>query len=87
MIYVGECAGSCSVGRLLKRWIDTIKGCLKKRGLDIRQARRMVRDKSLWQGFESMGDEPLILTRWHSYMMKPLKGGSPSVAKPLNLRA
>ena len=30
-IYVGQCAGSCSVGRLWKRWIDTKKDCLKKR--------------------------------------------------------
>ena len=35
--YVGECAGSRSVGRLLKRCIDTVKDCLKKRGLDVRQ--------------------------------------------------
>ena len=50
-VYVGECAGSCSVGRPRKRWIYTVKECLKKRGLDIRQARRMVQDKSEWQGF------------------------------------
>ena len=34
-VYVGECAGSCSVGRPQKRWIDTIKECLRKRGLDV----------------------------------------------------
>ena len=36
-VYVGECAGSCSVGRLWKRWINTMKECLKKkkRGLDV----------------------------------------------------
>ena len=50
-VYVGECAGSRSVGRPWKRWIDTVKDCLKKRGLDIRQARRMVHDTSVWQGF------------------------------------
>ena len=50
-VYVGECAGSCSVGRLRKRWIDTMKDCLRKRGLDVRQARRMVHDRSEWQGF------------------------------------
>ena len=38
--YVGECAGSHSVGRLQKRWIDA----MKKRGLNVRQARRMVQD-------------------------------------------
>ena len=30
------------------------------------------------------GDELLVLTRCYSYM-KPLKGGSPSVAKPTTL--
>ena len=35
-VYVGECAGSHSVGRLRKRWIETMKECLKKRGLDVR---------------------------------------------------
>ena len=39
--YVGECAGNCSVDRLRKRWIDTMKDCL-----DVRQARRMVQDRS-----------------------------------------
>ena len=37
-VYVGECAGSRSVGRPRKRWIDTVKECLRKRGLDVRQA-------------------------------------------------
>ena len=72
-VFVGECAGSCSVGRPRKRWIDNIKVCLKKRGLDVRQARRMVHDRSVWWGFvrgECMGhclrDEPLTLMRCHS---------------------
>ena len=30
-VYVGECAGNCSVCRLWKRWIDTVKKCLKKK--------------------------------------------------------
>ena len=38
-VYVGEGAGSCSMSKLQKRCIDTVKGCLKKRGLDVRQAR------------------------------------------------
>ena len=46
-VYVGECGGRCSAGRPRKRWIDTVKDCLKKRGLDIRQARRMVHDRSV----------------------------------------
>ena len=28
-VHAGECAGSCSVGRLGKRWIDTKKECLE----------------------------------------------------------
>ena len=64
-VYLGECAGSCSVGRLRKRWIDTMKKCLKKRDLDVRQARRMIQDSSEWRGNmgRSPGDEPLTLTR------------------------
>ena len=50
-VYVGECAGIRSVGRLRKRWIDIVKECLKKRCLDVRQARRMVPDKSEWRVF------------------------------------
>ena len=30
-VYIRECAGSRSVGRLRKKWIDTVKECLKKR--------------------------------------------------------
>ena len=30
-LYSGECAGSRSVGRLWKRWIDIMKDCVKKR--------------------------------------------------------
>ena len=39
-VYIGECADSHSVGRLLERWVDTVKDCLRKRGLDVRQGRR-----------------------------------------------
>ena len=39
-VSVEEFAGSCSVVRPRKRWIDAVKDCLKKRGLDVRQARR-----------------------------------------------
>ena len=31
IVYVGECAGSLSVGRPRKRWIDIVKECLRKR--------------------------------------------------------
>ena len=50
-VYVGECAGSRSMGRPRKRWINTVKDCLRKRGLDVGQARRMVQDRSEWRGF------------------------------------
>ena len=46
-VYVGVCAGNCSEGRMQKRWIDSVKDCLKKRGLNVRQARRMVKDRSV----------------------------------------
>ena len=45
-VYVEVCAGSRSMGRPWKKWIDTMKECLKKRGLDVWQARRMGQDKS-----------------------------------------
>ena len=50
-VYVREYAGSRSVSIPQKRWIDTVKECLKKRGLDIRQARRMVQDRCKRRGF------------------------------------
>ena len=50
-VYIGESAGSRSVGRPQKRWIDTVKECLMKRGLDARQTRRMVQDRIEWRGF------------------------------------
>ena len=41
-VYVRECAGSRSVGRPRKRSIDTVKDCLKKRGLDFRHDSCMI---------------------------------------------
>ena len=49
--YVRQCAGSHSVCRPRKRWLDTLKDCFKKRRLDVRQARRMVHDRSVWREF------------------------------------
>ena len=40
--YVIVCAGSSSVDRLRKRWIDIMKDSIRKGGLDVRQARRRV---------------------------------------------
>ena len=47
-IYVGVCGVSHS-GRpqKKKRWTDNVKDCLKERSLDVREARRMVHDKSV----------------------------------------
>ena len=50
-VYLEESAGSLSVGRPRKGWIDTMKEYLRKRGLDVRQTRRMVLDRSRWREF------------------------------------
>ena len=42
-VYIGECGG-CRRGVLI------LKDYLKKEGLDVRQARRMVHDRSVWWG-------------------------------------
>ena len=72
-VYVGVCAGSRSLGRLRKKWIDTVKDCLRKTGLDVTQAKRMVQDRSERRGFvrgecmgHSPGDELQTLARCHS---------------------
>ena len=82
-IYIRKYAGSRSVGKPWKRWIDTLKECLKKRGLDVRQTRKMVQDKSEWWGFvrgnawgiaQGMNPRPwwdTTVVGCHSYM-KPL---------------
>ena len=40
----------CSIDRLWKRWNDTVKDWLKK-SLPVRQAGRVVHDRSEWQWF------------------------------------
>ena len=50
-VYVGEFAGIRSVDRPRKRWIDAVKEYLKKRGVDVRETRRMVQDRSEWREF------------------------------------
>ena len=50
-VYERECAGSRLLGRPRKRWIDSVNDCLKKRGLNIRQAKNMVYDRNEWRGF------------------------------------
>ena len=46
-----KCVGSLSVSGPRERWIDNVKECLRKRGLDIRQAKKMVQDRCKWRGF------------------------------------
>ena len=50
-VYVGELTVKRGVRRSRKRWIDTAKDCLKKRGLDVSQARKMVHYRNVWRGF------------------------------------
>ena len=71
-VYLGECVGSRSVGRPRKRWIDAVKDCLKKIGLDVRQARRVACMAGVREGEcmgRSPGDDPLTLTRCYSCEM------------------
>ena len=56
-----------------------LNDCLKKLGLNVRQARRMVYNRIEWQEFVrgecyecSPGDEPLTLTRCYSSGLSPL---------------
>ena len=55
-VYGGMCACSCSVGMPQKMWIYTVKDCLKKTGLNVRQAGRMVHDECMVGIF--VGDHP-----------------------------
>ena len=50
-VYVGGRAGVRSLDRPRKKWFHTVKECLKKRGLAVGQARRMVQVSCKWQGF------------------------------------
>ena len=50
-VYAEECNGSRSVGRPRKRWINILNYCLRRRGLDVRQARRRMQERSEWGGF------------------------------------
>ena len=50
-IYIGECAGSRLMDRPWKRWIDIVQDCIRKSGLNVSQARRMLQDRSELWGF------------------------------------
>ena len=86
-VYVGEFNGNRSAGRPRKRWLDTVKECLKKRGLDVPQ------DRSVYEGEcmgHSPGDEPLTLTRCYSCGMPKLheafEGWNSVCGRAYNLR-
>ena len=96
-VYVGECAGSRSLDRPRKRWIDSAKDCLKKSGLDFTQARITVNNSSVWQRFVrgnawgvAPGDEPLTLMKWYScdlqQLYEALKGRNSVSGQVHNLR-
>ena len=46
-VYKEECVGFRQVGPLQKRCVDSVKECLKKRGVDVRQAKRTIQ----WRRF------------------------------------
>ena len=48
IIYVRESAGIRPVGRRRERWTEAVKVCLKKRGSEVRQTRKMVNVRSVW---------------------------------------
>ena len=45
-VYVGVCADSHLVGRLQRRWNDSVNDCLKKKSLNVWQAKSMVYDSN-----------------------------------------
>ena len=50
-VHVGVCAGSHLVGRPWKTLNDSVNDCLKNRGLNVEQARKMMYDRNEWRGF------------------------------------
>ena len=83
----GECVSSHLVGQPQMRWIDSVNYCLKKRGLNVGQARRMVR-VCTWKCLRhSRGYELLTSTRCYScglsQIYETLRDGGLSVAKPV----
>ena len=45
------CVGSHLVGQPKKRCTDSVNDCLKKRGLNVKQTRRMVYNRNKWREF------------------------------------
>ena len=70
-VYVRVRTGSRSLGRPRKRWNDTVKDWLRKRALEVRRARKMIHDRSVWRGFVrrnawGVARVPLTLTICHT---------------------
>ena len=66
-MYSGECAGNRPAGRRKKKWIESVKECLKERNASLAEARRKVHNMIEWLGFVKgygcgplPGDEPNI---------------------------
>ena len=94
-VSVGECAGSRSVSRPRKRWDDTVRDCLKKRSFDVRQARKVVQERSEWGRFvrgNAWGTENKYLTlkKRHScgltQLYEPLQGWKSICGRGYNLK-
>ena len=74
-VYMGKSAGSRLVSGSQKSWIDSGNECLKKRGMDVGQARGMVHYRSERRRFgrenawvtHSPGNEPLTLKTCHVF--------------------
>ena len=79
-IYVGEFEGDRLVGRPQKMCIDSVNDCLKKRGLNVGQTRRMGREGG--RKGECLGHLTRCYSCGLSQIYETLKGGGFSVAKP-----
>ena len=71
-VYVGKCTGSRSVGRLRKRWTDKVKECLKKTGLDVKQARGIPDLDEIPQLYKALEGWKSVCGR--AYNLKDIKG-------------
>ena len=48
-VFKSECVGVRAIGRPRKRWIDSARECMNKRGIGPREAERLVHDRSAWR--------------------------------------
>src|SRR5678815_2021302 len=50
-MYSDECAGNRPAGKPKKKWIESVKECLKERNVSLADATRKVHNRSEWVGF------------------------------------